>query len=102
LVKPTEQQVLLTGVQGLHLGHPDRFTLAVLQMLLGGGMSSRLFQSIREDRGLAYSVHCAGSQFSDIGDFGIYAGCAPEDTARGFASSHPGTNRAEAMRPMVL
>lgn len=79
LVKPTEQQVLLTGVQGLHLGHPDRFTLAVLQMLLGGGMSSRLFQSIREDRGLAYSVHCAGSQFSDIGDFGIYAGCAPED-----------------------
>ena len=79
LVKPTEQQVLLAGVEGLHLGHPDRFTLAVLQMLLGGGMSSRLFQSIREERGLAYSVHCAGSQFSDIGDFGIYAGCAPED-----------------------
>lgn len=79
LVRPTEQQTLLTGVEGLPLGHDDRFTLSVMQTLLGGGMSSRLFQSIREDRGLAYSVHCAGSQFSDIGDFGIYAGCSPED-----------------------
>ncbi len=77
IARPTEQQGLIMGVAGLHDGHDDRFTLTVLASLLGGGMSSRLFQTVREERGLAYAVHTTGSQYSDVGDFGIYAGCAP-------------------------
>jgi predicted Zn-dependent peptidase len=49
----------------------------VLNNVLGGGMSSRLFQEIRERRGLAYSVYSYASQFADSGLFGVYAGCAP-------------------------
>jgi predicted Zn-dependent peptidase len=49
----------------------------VLNNVLGGGMSSRLFQEIREKRGLAYSVYSYGSQYADAGLFGVYAGCAP-------------------------
>lgn len=75
--KPTEQQGILLGVPGLREWHDDRFTLTVMSGLLGGGMSSRLFQTVREERGLAYSVHTTGSQYSDVGDFGVYAGCAP-------------------------
>jgi predicted Zn-dependent peptidase len=54
-----------------------RFALGVLNNALGGGMSSRLFQQIRESRGLAYSVYSFTSQYADSGIFGVYAGCAP-------------------------
>ena len=49
----------------------------MLNNVLGGGMSSRLFQEIREQRGLAYSVYSYASQYADTGLFGVYAGCAP-------------------------
>ncbi|MEW2002211.1 pitrilysin family protein [Brevibacterium casei] len=77
--KDTEQLGMLLGCEGLPEGHPDRFVYSVLLTLLGGGMSSRLFQSIREERGLAYAVNATASQFTDTGTFGIYAGCSPEN-----------------------
>ncbi len=78
-IKDTEQLGILLGTEGLEEGHPDRFVYSVLLTLLGGGMSSRLFQSVREERGLAYAVNCVASQFTDFGTFGVYAGCAPEN-----------------------
>ncbi len=78
-VKDTEQLGMLLGCEGLEEGHPDRFVYSVLLTMLGGGMSSRLFQSVREERGLAYAVNCMASQFTDFGTFGIYAGCTPEN-----------------------
>src|SRR6185437_7153374 len=54
-----------------------RYAMSVLNAVLGGGMSSRLFQEIREKRGLAYSVYSFASGYSDAGYFGLYAGCAP-------------------------
>ncbi|AZL06310.1 M16 family metallopeptidase [Brevibacterium aurantiacum] len=77
--KDTEQLGILLGCEGLEEGHPDRFVYSVLLTMLGGGMSSRLFQSVREERGLAYAVNCVASQFTDFGTFGIYAGCTPEN-----------------------
>jgi predicted Zn-dependent peptidase len=64
---------------GVGIGRRDerRFALGVLNNVLGGGMSSRLFQEIREKRGLAYSVYSYASQYADAGLFGVYAGCAP-------------------------
>lgn len=73
----TEQANLLLGMTGLSRHDDRRFTLGVLSTALGGGMSSRLFQRIREDRGLAYSVYSYSSQFAAGGVFGLYAGCQP-------------------------
>ncbi|MEO6887143.1 MAG: insulinase family protein, partial [Jatrophihabitantaceae bacterium] len=56
---------------------PRRFAVGVLSSALGGGMSSRLFQRIREERGLAYSVYSFSSSYGDAGHFGVYAGCQP-------------------------
>jgi predicted Zn-dependent peptidase len=78
--RPFEQANIITGVPGVPKGHEDRYTLAVLNACLGGGMSSRLFQSVREQRGLAYSVHSFSSMYSDAGVLGVYAGCAPAKT----------------------
>lgn len=78
-IKDTEQLGVLLGCEGLEEGHPDRFVYSVLLSMLGGGMSSRLFQSVREERGLAYAVNCVASQFTDFGTFGIYAGCTAEN-----------------------
>ena len=75
--RPTEQAHVVLGTQGLSHDDPRRFALSVLSTTLGGGMSSRLFQEVREKRGLAYSVYSFTSAYSDTGDFGIYAGCAP-------------------------
>ena len=60
------------------LGHEDRFGVAVLNNLLGGGMSSRLFQNIREKRGLAYAVFSEITPYSDAGMLTVYAGSAKE------------------------
>src|SRR5690606_39224957 len=67
---------------GVGCPHPERwderrFALGVLNTVLGGGMSSRLFQEVREKRGLAYSVYSFTRQYADAGVFGVYAGCAP-------------------------
>jgi predicted Zn-dependent peptidase len=73
----TEQAHLVLGGRGIHRTDDRRFALGVLNNVLGGGMSSRLFQEIREKRGLAYSVYSYGSQYADAGLFAVYAGCAP-------------------------
>jgi predicted Zn-dependent peptidase len=75
--KDTEQAHLVLGGPALARTDDRRFALGVLNNVLGGGMSSRLFQEIREKRGLAYSVYSFTSQFADSGLFGVYAGCAP-------------------------
>jgi predicted Zn-dependent peptidase len=73
----TEQAHLVLG--GWAPGRHDerRFALGVLNNVLGGGMSSRLFQQVREVRGLAYSVYSYTSQYAETGTFAVYAGCAP-------------------------
>ena len=76
--RSTEQQGIILGTRGMPDGHADRFTHLVLSNLLGGGMASRLFQRVREERGLAYTVQTVLSQYSDTGLFGVYAGSAPE------------------------
>jgi predicted Zn-dependent peptidase len=77
VTKETEQAHVLLGVPGLSRDDERRFALGVLNVALGGGMSSRLFQEIREKRGLAYSVYSFSQQFSGSGMFGVYAGCQP-------------------------
>jgi predicted Zn-dependent peptidase len=76
--KETEQAHLVLALRGIHRHDDRRFALAVLNNALGGGMSSRLFQEIREKRGLAYSVYSYSSQYADAGLFGVYAGCSPD------------------------
>jgi len=75
--RDTEQANLVLGTTALHRDDPRRWALAVLNGALGGGMSSRLFQEVREKRGLAYSVYSWASAGADSGQFGVYAGCAP-------------------------
>lgn len=75
--RPIEQANILLGVPGLTAADPRRATMSVFNSILGGGMSSRLFQEIREKRGLAYSVYSFAPGYSDAGLFGIYAGCSP-------------------------
>jgi predicted Zn-dependent peptidase len=72
-----EQANLVLGCAGLRRTDERRFALGVLNAALGGGMSSRLFQEVREKRGLAYSVYSFTGQHADTGLWGIYAGCAP-------------------------
>jgi predicted Zn-dependent peptidase len=72
--KSLEQVHLCLGVPGLPQTHPQRYAAYVLNTLLGGGMSSRLFQEIREKRGKAYSVYSFASSYKDVGYVGVYAG----------------------------
>jgi predicted Zn-dependent peptidase len=65
--KQSEQAHVHLGVRGYPLGHPDRYALQLLAVVLGGGMSSRLFTEVRERRGLAYYVHAANDSFTDAG-----------------------------------
>jgi predicted Zn-dependent peptidase len=73
-----EQVHLVMGFRGAPVGTDDYYALSVLSSLFGGGMSSRLFQEIREKRGLVYSIDTFLSAFSDDGVLGIYAGTGPE------------------------
>ncbi|MET8382237.1 pitrilysin family protein [Streptosporangium canum] len=75
--RPTEQANLVLGTTGLTRTDERRFALGVFNAALGGGMSSRLFQEIREKRGLAYSAYSYTSSYADTGQFGIYVGCLP-------------------------
>ncbi|MGW7054749.1 M16 family metallopeptidase [Streptomyces sp. NPDC054887] len=77
LNRRTEQAHVVLGMPGLSRTDDRRWALGVLNTALGGGMSSRLFQEVREKRGLAYSVYSYTSSFADCGLFGVYAGCRP-------------------------
>jgi predicted Zn-dependent peptidase len=78
--RPIQQTNVLIGCQGLIANDSRRWALSVLNTVLGGGMSSRLFQEIREKRGLAYSVYSFNQGYSDGAYFGLYAGCSPAKT----------------------
>ncbi|MEU8823123.1 pitrilysin family protein [Streptomyces sp. NPDC048636] len=77
LNRKTEQAHVVLGMPGIPRTDDRRWALGVLNAALGGGMSSRLFQEVREKRGLAYSVYSYTSGFADCGLFGVYAGCRP-------------------------
>ncbi|WP_223199033.1 M16 family metallopeptidase [Solihabitans fulvus] len=74
----TEQAHLMLGVRALDRHDDRRFTLGVLNAALGGGMSSRLFQEVRERRGLAYQVYSSVASYADTGSLTVYAGCQPD------------------------
>ena len=76
--KKTEQAHIEIAVRGIPVGHPDRYPLSFLSIILGEGMSSRLFLELRERRGLVYDVHSFVSHFMDTGAFTIYAGVDPK------------------------
>jgi len=80
--KDIEQSHVCMGTPAYHHAHQDRHALYVLNTILGGSMSSRLFQHIREDRGLAYSVFSTITSYSDAGMVSIYAGCAADRVAQ--------------------
>ncbi len=72
-----EQLHLIIGFNGIGIHNPDYYAHSVLSTLLGGGMSSRLFQEVREKRGLVYSIYSFAGTYRDGGLFGIYAGTGP-------------------------
>ena len=76
--RPLEQSHVVLGARALRRDDPDRFALAVVDQVLGGGMSSRLFQEVREKRGLAYSVFSYRSAFEETGALAVYCATAPE------------------------
>jgi predicted Zn-dependent peptidase len=75
--RDTEQAHICVGTSGLSRSDPDRFAFGVVNNAIGGGMSSRLFQEVREKRGLAYSVYSYHSMYADAGLFCAYAGTTP-------------------------
>lgn len=77
VTRPTEQAHIVLGAPGFARSDHRRYAVSVLATALGGGMSSRLFQEVREKRGLAYSVYAYAQGFSDAGVFSVYAGCLP-------------------------
>lgn len=87
-IKELEQIHLILGFEGLSIYDKDIYVLQVLTSILGGGMSSRLFQQIREDHGLCYSIYSFHWTFQDSGFFGIYGATGEEDT--------------KALMPMIL
>ncbi|MHB0976036.1 MAG: M16 family metallopeptidase [Candidatus Aquicultorales bacterium] len=77
--KPTEQAHIIYGTKAYSVSDERRFALNVLDTILGGGMSSRLFQEIREKRGLVYSVYSYHSAYAETGTIAVYAGTAPQN-----------------------
>jgi len=77
--KDSEQAYVVVGTQGLSVRDERRYALSILDTILGGGMSSRLFQEIREKRGLVYSVYSFQAAYRAAGLFGVYAGTSPEN-----------------------
>jgi predicted Zn-dependent peptidase len=75
--RPTEQAHIVLGTSGPSRNDTSRFAFGVVNSALGGGMSSRLFQEIREKRGLAYSVYSYHAMFTETGTFSVYAGTTP-------------------------
>lgn len=81
VLKTTEQTNVVLGVPGIGRSDPRRYSASVLNAVFGSGMSSRLFQEVREKRGLAYSVYSFVDAYSDAGAFGMYVGCQPQKAA---------------------
>jgi predicted Zn-dependent peptidase len=79
LERPLEQAHLVLGTRALGRADPDRYALSIVDQVLGGGMSSRLFQEIREKRGLAYSVFSYRSAYEETGSLAVYCGTAAEN-----------------------
>jgi predicted Zn-dependent peptidase len=79
--KPTEQYHVCLGAPGIARSDRRRFTASILDSVLGGSASSRLFQEIREKRGLAYAVYTFSSQYADTGQIGVYVGTREENLA---------------------
>ena len=77
--KSSEQAHICLALRGLPLNHPDRYPLSFLSVILGEGMSSRLFMEVRERRGLAYDVHSYVAHFLDTGSFNVYMGVDPKN-----------------------
>jgi predicted Zn-dependent peptidase len=94
--RPTEQAHLVVGMRALPRDDPDRYALAVVDHVLGGGMSSRLFQEIRENRGLAYSVYSFRNAFVETGSLAAYAGTAPNRAREVVALIHAELDRLAA------
>jgi len=84
--RDTEQVNLVLGLEGLSIFHPDRFILDILSIMLGEGMSSRLFSEIREKLGLAYDIHSYVEHFRDTGAFIIQAGVEPGQTGKAISA----------------
>jgi len=80
-IKELEQAHVILAFEGVSKHDEDYYAAATLSTLLGGGMSSRLFQEVREKRGLVYSIYSLHSGLRDAGLFGIYAGTGPDDLA---------------------
>jgi predicted Zn-dependent peptidase len=78
--KPLDQTHIVLGFAAPHYRDPRIYQLQVLSSVLGGGMSSRLFQEVREKRGLCYSVFAYGTSYEDVGQFGVYAATSPDHT----------------------
>ena len=70
------------GFPGISYVHSDRYALTILSTILGGSMSSRLFQAVREKEGLAYSIYCSPSFYRDTGAIQVYAGTSIENYHR--------------------
>ncbi|MHB1859916.1 MAG: M16 family metallopeptidase [Solirubrobacteraceae bacterium] len=85
LAKPTEQCHVCIGGHGIARGDERRFALRVLDVVLGGGPSSRLFQEVRERRGLAYSIFSFSSLHARAGEFGVYFGTRPDNLRQALA-----------------
>ena len=81
--RPTEQAHMAIGWRAFGQDDPDRYALAIVNHVLGGGMSSRLFQEVREQRGLVYSIYSFSSLYADAGAITVYAGTAPSKVKRG-------------------
>ena len=79
--KDTEQYHVCLGAPGISRTDPRRFAASILDGVLGGSASSRLFQEIREKRGMAYSVYSYSSHYADTGSIGIYVGTREENVA---------------------
>jgi predicted Zn-dependent peptidase len=80
-LRELEQAHVLIGFPGFPFGDRDYFAASVVSTAFGGGMSSRLFQEVREKRGLAYSIYSFSHSYSDGGIFGIYAGTGEDEAA---------------------
>lgn len=79
IYKKTEQAHISLALRGVASTHPDRYALSLLSVVLGEGMSSRLFLELREKRGLVYDVHSYVTNYLDSGSFTVYAAVDPED-----------------------
>jgi predicted Zn-dependent peptidase len=102
--RETEQAQLVLGVRAPDRHSPERFSLAVMNHVLGGGLSSRLFQEIREARGLAYSIGSDRSAYDDAGTLAVSVGTAPEHAHEVLDLLHGELDRlgAEGITPREL